>query len=69
MRNFKLNKWVLAALVMLMVPFGATMAQETSASMNGTIVDSDGNPLSGAEVTVTHEPTGQVKTITTTDGG
>ncbi|MFV0542170.1 MAG: TonB-dependent receptor domain-containing protein [Marinicella pacifica] len=69
MRNLKLNKWVLAALVMLMIPFGATMAQETSASMNGTIVDSDGNPLSGAEVTVRHEPTGQVKTATTADGG
>lgn len=69
MRNFKLNKWVLAALIMLMVPFGATMAQETSASMNGTIVDSDGNPLAGAEVTVRHEPTGQVKSVATSDSG
>ena len=69
MRKFKLNKWVLAAFIMLIVPFGVTMAQETSASMNGTIVDSDGNPLSGAEVSVTHEPTGQVKTVTTGDAG
>ena len=69
MRNLKLNKWVLAALVMLMVPIGTTMAQETAASMNGTIVDSDGNPLAGAEVTVKHEPTGQVKTVTTGDTG
>jgi len=69
MRNFKLSKWALVAAVLLMVPFGATMAQETSASVNGTIVDSDGNPLSGAEVTVKHEPTGQVKTVTTGDAG
>ena len=46
-----------------------SLAQETAASINGTIVDSDGNVLSGATVIVTHEPTGQVKTLTTNDAG
>ncbi|GAA4817422.1 Oar protein [Marinicella pacifica] len=54
---------------MLMVPFGASMAQETAAAINGIIVDSDGNPLAGAEVTVRHEPTGQVKSVATSDSG
>jgi len=73
MINLKLSSWkqtgTLLALVMLIIPFGAAMAQETASSMNGTIVDSDGSPLENATVTVRHEPTGQVKTITTEAGG
>ena len=69
MRNMKQVKWVVAILMIAVLPWGVTLAQETSASINGTIVDSSGNTLSGATVIVTHEPTGQVKTLTTNDDG
>ncbi|MFC3194723.1 carboxypeptidase regulatory-like domain-containing protein [Marinicella sediminis] len=62
-------KWMVAVLMIAVLPWGVTLAQETSASINGTIVDSSGNVLSGATVIVTHEPTGQVKTLTTNDAG
>ncbi len=69
MRNMKQVKWMVAVLMIAVLPWGVTLAQETSASINGTIVDSSGNVLSGATVIVTHEPTGQVKTLTTNDSG
>ena len=69
MRNMKQVKWMVAVLMIAVLPWGVTLAQETSASINGTIVDSSGNVLSGATVIVTHEPTGQVKTLTTNDAG
>ncbi|MCX7552844.1 TonB-dependent receptor [Marinicella sp. S1101] len=62
-------KWVIAILMIAVLPLGVALAQETSSSINGTIVDSDGNAISGATVIVTHEPTGQVKTLTTNDEG
>jgi len=69
MRNMKQVKWVVAVLLIAVLPWGVTLAQETSSSINGTIVDSSGNVLSGATVIVTHEPTGQVKTLTTNESG
>ena len=69
MRNMKQVKWVAAILMIAVLPWGVSLAQETSASINGTIVDSDGNVLSGATVIVTHEPTGQTKTLTTNEDG
>ncbi len=69
MRNMKQVKWVVAILMIAVLPWGVTLAQETASSINGTIVDSSGNALSGATVIVTHEPTGQVKTLTTNDEG
>ncbi len=69
MRNMKQVKWVVAILMIAVLPWGVTLAQETASSINGTIVDSNGNAISGATVIVTHEPTGQVKTLTTNDDG
>ncbi len=69
MRNMKQVKWMVAVLMIAVLPWGVTLAQETSAAINGTIVDSSGNALSGATVIVTHEPTGQVKNLTTNDSG
>lgn len=69
MRNMKQVKWMVAVLMIAVLPWGVTLAQETAASINGTIVDSSGNVLSGATVIVTHEPTGQVKNLTTNEDG
>ena len=44
-------------------------AQVTSSSVRGTVVGTDGIAVSGAEVTVTHVPSGTTKTTTTSAGG
>ncbi len=69
MRYMKQMKWWGTAALLLILPLGVVTAQETASAINGTVVDSDGNPLAGATVVVTHEPTGQVKTLTTNDEG
>ncbi len=69
MRNMKQVKWMVAVLLLAVLPWGVSLAQETASSINGTIVDSEGSVLSGATVIVTHEPTGQVKTLTTNESG
>lgn len=58
----------IAALVAL-APVAAVHAQETTGSIAGQIVSQSGAPLSGAEVTVIHVPTGSVSTaVTDADG-
>ncbi|MFT6735440.1 MAG: hypothetical protein ACJAS9_003648 [Polaribacter sp.] len=44
-------------------------AVETSSGLRGILVDAQGNPLANQTIVVTHEPTGRVKTLTTTDSG
>jgi hypothetical protein len=44
----------------------SVMAQETSSTMSGRIVDASGNPVAGATVQIVHEPSGTTK-VTTTD--
>ena len=41
----------------------------TSSGMNGTVTDSDGNPVAGANVRIVHVPTGTTKTMTSTGNG
>ncbi|MFM5886575.1 MAG: carboxypeptidase regulatory-like domain-containing protein [Novosphingobium sp.] len=41
------------------------MAQETTSIIRGSVVTSDGAAVSGAEITVTHVPSGSVSTTTT----
>ncbi len=48
---------------------GQAMAQETTADIRGTVVDASGNPVSGANVTILHVPTGTVVTKTTGGSG
>jgi hypothetical protein len=43
-----------------------SMAQETSATLNGLVNDEKGNPISGATIFILHEPTG-AKTATQTN--
>ncbi|MEL6568314.1 MAG: TonB-dependent receptor [Pseudomonadota bacterium] len=44
-------------------------AQITSSSINGTVVNEAGQAVSGAAVTILHEPTGSVSTTTTSPNG
>ncbi|MGY6550426.1 MAG: TonB-dependent receptor [Erythrobacter sp.] len=56
----------LAATSMISAPVAA---QETTSSVRGTVTDADGNPIPGAEVTVTHQPSGTRSELTTDAGG
>ncbi len=52
-----------AAAVAISIGLSSTaMAQVTSSELNGKIVGPQGNPAAGTVVTVTHVPTGAVKT-------
>lgn len=65
MRNYLYAGAAIAALV---APVAA-YAQETTSTIRGT-VQSGGTPVAGATVTITHEPSGTVSTVTTgNDGG
>jgi hypothetical protein len=48
---------------------GQLMAQETSANLRGTVVDTRGNAVSNVTVKVVHVPTGTTQTITTDGSG
>jgi len=59
---------ILQILLVLMLPAFA-MAQNTTSSMSGIIKTATGEPLVGATVTATHEPTGTVYKTQTRTGG
>ncbi|WP_246261419.1 TonB-dependent receptor [Alteromonas ponticola] len=52
-----------------LVTAGQASAQETSSEIRGQVVDTSGNPISGAVVEVIHTPTGTRKVLTTTESG
>ena len=66
-------RYLLAASVISLA--GTTMvaapafAQETTSAVRGTVTDADGNPIAGASVTVTHQPSGTRSELTTDAGG
>ncbi|HYJ31085.1 MAG TPA: carboxypeptidase-like regulatory domain-containing protein, partial [Allosphingosinicella sp.] len=65
-----MNKYGLfcaAAAVMVVAP-SAAYAQETTSSIRGEVT-SAGAPVAGAEVTITHVPSGTQSTSTTDEGG
>jgi len=45
------------------------LAQQTDAGIRGTIVDGNGNPVAGANVTILHTPTGTGDSATSTSNG
>jgi hypothetical protein len=70
LRGFVMRNYLFAgaAIAALVAPVAA-YAQETTSSIRG-IVQSDGAPVAGAEVTITHEPSGTVSSVKTgNDGG
>jgi len=54
----KINSWLSLAVALLLCLPMASFAQQTSSAIQGTISDPNGNPVTGAEVTVVHIPTG-----------
>ncbi len=44
-------------------------AQQITTGIEGTVRDDSGNPIAGAEITVTDKRTGATRTLTTNAGG
>ena len=63
MRRVNMKKTFLrlvSLFIILFIPFTMFAQGITTASFNGIVVDKDGNPLQGANVTAVHEPSGTV---------
>ncbi|MEP3073995.1 MAG: TonB-dependent receptor, partial [Maricaulis sp.] len=58
-----------ATFALLAAAPAAVYAQETAASLRGTVVDADGAPVSGATVTIVHAQSGTASTTTTGSTG
>lgn len=64
-----IKKWLLFLLAILFVPVLASAQSVTGANFNGTVTDSEGEPLPGATVIAVHEPSGtEYGTTTRADG-
>ena len=51
---------ILSLLALFLVSSLSVFAQETTATLNGIVADPSGNPVSGATISIKHEPTGYV---------
>lgn len=67
-KNFFARSASIAAMAAIM-PVAAVYAQETASEIRGTVVDQAGANVSGATITIVHEPTGSVSTLTTGGSG
>ena len=54
----KTRKLTTILFVLMMLGYGKLIAQETTATINGLVIDARGGVITGATVTVIHEPTG-----------
>ena len=66
-RRLRLSKLALGLVVALAA--APTFAQSTSAGVGGLVTGSDGAPVAGAEVTITHTESGTVSRATTDESG
>ncbi len=57
------------AAIAALAPVAAVYAQETASEVRGSVVDQNGAAVSGATITIVHEPTGSVSTTSTSSGG
>ncbi len=58
-----------AGLAIALAAAPVVQAQETAAQLSGYVVGADGQPLTGAQVTIVHVPSGTTSTVTTTNSG
>ncbi|MET0254940.1 MAG: carboxypeptidase-like regulatory domain-containing protein, partial [Luteibacter sp.] len=62
------RRWLSVAIASLLVA-GAAQAQNTSSSMSGRILGTDGAPAAGATVQIVHVPSGTTRVVTTDADG
>jgi len=63
-KNFFARSASIAAIAAL-APVAAVYAQETASEVRGSVTDQSGANISGATISILHEPTGSVSTVTT----
>ena len=66
MKNQVRAKLLPFAIASLLAVAGSAIAQDTSSSINGRVLDGAGKPVANATVQIVHEPSGTTK-VTTTD--
>ena len=66
-RRLRMSKLAISLVVALAA--APSFAQTTSASLGGRITGADSQPLSGAQVTIVHTPSGTVSNATTDESG
>ena len=64
-----LRKSRLAISLALALAAAPAFAQQTSSAVSGLVIGSDGNPISGASVLITHTPSGTVSRAITDENG
>ncbi|WP_090450745.1 TonB-dependent receptor [Dyella sp. OK004] len=62
----KVLPFAIASMLAMSVP---AIAQDTSSSISGRVLDASGQPVAGATVQIVHEPSGTTKTTTTDSNG
>jgi hypothetical protein len=67
-KNFFARSASIAAIAAL-APVAAVYAQETASEVRGTVLDDKGAAVTGANITIVHEPTGSASTLTTSANG
>ncbi|WP_158972204.1 TonB-dependent receptor [Paraglaciecola sp. L3A3] len=68
LRNNKFNR-IAIAVAMSVGLSSAAMAQDTASSVRGSLVSETGNAVTDAKITITHEPSGTTKVLSTNDSG
>jgi outer membrane receptor for ferrienterochelin and colicin len=63
-----LGRIALTACMLLAIPV-AGFTQQTTSTIQGSVTDAGGSPVAGAQITVTHVPTGVSTSIRTNSGG
>ncbi|MEP6898681.1 MAG: carboxypeptidase-like regulatory domain-containing protein, partial [Rhodanobacter sp.] len=64
--NNRFRAKLLPLAITALLATGPLLAQDTSSSIDGRVLDASGQPIAGATVQIVHEPSGTTK-ITTTD--
>ncbi len=67
--NKRLTMRLLPLMLSSLFAVSGAYAQSTSASLGGTVIDAQGQPATGAEVTITHSTSGTVSNVTTDAAG
>ncbi|MBV8158928.1 MAG: TonB-dependent receptor [Dyella sp.] len=67
--NHSLRSKLLPVAIAALLATAPVMAQDTSSSISGRVVDASGQPVAGATVQIVHAPSGTTKTTTTDASG
>ena len=67
--NHSLRTKLLPLAIAGLLASAPVLAQDTSSSISGRIVDANGQPVAGATVQIVHAPSGTTKTTTTDASG